>query len=96
MDGFADGGNSTGFGQPEPGPACHQAGQAARETGRDSGQGPKPDRQADAAIEADAIDQKTRERRGRRVRHGKRREDPTVIGIVQSELRANYWSERSQ
>ena len=81
VDRLARGRNAGGFGHAEHRAAAHQSAQPAGEAGGDAGAGPQPHREADGAVQPDAIDQQSGERRAGRVGEAEGAADQAVLRV---------------
>ena len=86
VDRLSRGGNAGGLGGPEDRAAAHQSAEAAGQAGGDAGAGPQAHREADGAVQADAIDQQSGERRAGRVGQAEGAADQTVLRVGKVEL----------
>ena len=70
--------------------------ESAGEAGGDSGARPQPDREADGAVQADAIDQQAGERRAGGVGEGEGAADPAVLRVREVELARQHGRQRGE
>ena len=83
MDRLARGGNAGGLGDPEDRAAAHEPSESAGEAGGDAGAGPQAHREADDAVQADAIDQQSGERRAGGIGQAEGAADQAVLRVRQ-------------
>ncbi len=86
VDRLARGGNAGGLGGPEDRATAHESRESAGQAGGDAGAGPQAHSEADGAVQADAIDEQSGERRAGGIGQAEGAADQAVLCVREVEL----------